>query len=48
MKLELELPFDFSRAGGVFLGGQLASFENNEGSGVDNRGLSIDYRFAFQ
>lgn len=47
-KLELELPFDFSRAGAVFLGGQLASFENSEGSGVENRGFSIDYRFAFK
>ncbi|HSN97522.1 MAG TPA: hypothetical protein VLS89_04455 [Candidatus Nanopelagicales bacterium] len=48
LKLELELPINYSRAGGVFLGGQLVSYENNFGSGVDNRGLSIDYRLRFQ
>lgn len=48
LKLELELPIDYSRAGGLFLGGQLVSYENNFGSGVDNRGLSLDYRFRFQ
>ncbi len=47
LKAELELPLDFSRRGGVFLGGQLASYENNFGSGVDNRGLSLDYRWRF-
>lgn len=48
LKAELELPIDYSRFGGVFLGGQLARYENNFGSGVDNRGLSLDYRFRFQ
>jgi hypothetical protein len=48
LKLELELPVDFSRFGGVFLGGQLVRYENNEGSGVDNRGLSLDYRLRFK
>lgn len=48
LKLELELPLDFSRYGGVFLGGQLAKYENNFGSGVDNRGISLDYRLRFQ
>lgn len=48
LKLELELPVGFSRKGGFYLGGQLASYENNFGSGVDNRGLSLDYRFRFQ
>lgn len=47
MKLELELPINYSRHGGFFVGGQLASLENNYGSGVDNRGLSLDYRFRF-
>ncbi len=47
-KAELELPLDFSRRGGIFLGGQIASYENNFGSGVDNRGLSLDYRWRFE
>ncbi len=47
MKLELELPIGYSRHGGFFVGGQLASLENNYGSGVDNRGVSLDYRFRF-
>ena len=46
-KVELELPLDFSRRGGVLLGGQLARYENNFGSGVDNRGISLDYRIKF-
>jgi hypothetical protein len=48
MKLAYEPPFGFSRAGTLLIGGQLASFENNEGSGVDNRGLSIDYSFRYE
>lgn len=48
LKLELELPIGYSRSGGLYLGGQLARYENNFGSGVDNRGLSLDYRFRFQ
>lgn len=47
LKLEVELPINYSRAGGFFLGGQLVSYENNFGSGVDNRGLSLDYRLRF-
>lgn len=47
-KAELELPIDFSRRGGVYLGGQIARYENNFGSGVDNRGLSLDYRLRFE
>ncbi|AKT43806.1 hypothetical protein [Chondromyces crocatus] len=48
LKLELELPINYSRAGGLFFGGQLVSYENNFGSGVDNRGLSLDYRLRFE
>lgn len=48
LKAELELPLDFSRYGGVFLGGQLVRYENNVGTGVDNRGISLDYRLRFQ
>jgi hypothetical protein len=48
MKVELELPIDYSRYGGLSLGGQLLRYENNFGSGVDNRGISLDYRFRFQ
>jgi hypothetical protein len=48
VKAELELPIDFSRFGGVFLGGQLVRYENNVGTGVDNRGISLDYRLRFQ
>ena len=47
-KAELELPIDYSRYGGLFLGGQFLRYENNFGSGVDNRGISLDYRFRFQ
>lgn len=47
LKLELELPLNYSRAGGLSLGGQLISYENDFGSGVDNRGVSIDYRLRF-
>ncbi len=47
LKLELELPLNYSRLGGIFLGGQLAKYENNFGSGVNNRGLSLDYRWRF-
>lgn len=45
LKLELELPLGFSRYGGFLLGGQLVNYENNFGSGVDNRGISLDYRW---
>ncbi|EYF07205.1 hypothetical protein [Chondromyces apiculatus] len=48
LKLELELPINYSRSGGLYLGGQLVSYENNFGSGVDNRGLSLDYRYRWQ
>jgi hypothetical protein len=48
LKLELELPINYSRAGGISLGGQIAKYENNFGSGVDNRGISLDYRLRFQ
>lgn len=48
LKAELELPIDYSRYGGLFLGGQMVRYENNFGTGVDNRGLSLDYRFRFQ
>ncbi len=48
LKAELELPIDFSRWGGLLLGGQLLRYENNFGTGVDNRGISLDYRLRFQ
>ena len=48
LKLELELPIGYSRRGGVFLGGQILRYENNFGTGVDNRGVSLDYRFRYQ
>ena len=48
LKLDLELPINYSRKGGVSVGGQLAKYENNFGSGVDNRGISIDYHLRFQ
>lgn len=48
IKLELELPIDFSRYGGIFLGGQLASYKSETGSGVDNRGVSLDFRWSAQ
>lgn len=47
LKLELELPLNYSRAGGLSVGGQLISYENDFGSGVDNRGVSVDYRLRF-
>jgi hypothetical protein len=48
MKLAYEPPFGFSRAGTILFGGQLASFANDDGSGVDNRGFSIDYSFRYE
>jgi hypothetical protein len=48
MKLAYEPPLGFSRAGTLLFGGQLVSFENNDGSGVDNRGFSIDYSFRYE
>lgn len=48
LKLDLELPINFSRQGGVSLGGQLARYENNFGSGVNNRGISLDYHLRFE
>jgi hypothetical protein len=48
LRADLEIPIDFSRRGGLSLGGQLIHYENNFGSGVDNRGLSLDYKFRFQ
>lgn len=48
VKLELELPVGFSRYGGIFLGGQLASYKSESGSGVDNRGVSLDFRWSAQ
>lgn len=46
-KAELELPLNWARSGGLFLGGQLVRYENNFGSGVDNRGISISYRYRY-
>jgi hypothetical protein len=48
LKLELEIPINYSRYGGFALGGQMLKYENNFGSGVDNRGISLDYRWRFQ
>jgi len=48
IKLELELPINFSRYGGLFLGGQLVSYQSETGSGVDNRGISLDFRWSAQ
>lgn len=47
LKLALELPINYSRHGGLSVGGQLIKYENNFGSGVDNRGISIDYHLRF-
>lgn len=46
-KAELELPLNWSRMGGLFLGGQLIRYENNFGTGVDNRGINISYRYRY-
>jgi hypothetical protein len=48
LKLELEIPAVFTRAGGVSIAGQLFRYENNFGSGVDNRGLAIAYNWRWE
>ena len=46
--LELNIPFlGFAKEGTINLGGQLTRYENNKGSGVNNRGVSVGGSWRF-
>ncbi|MBM4362436.1 MAG: hypothetical protein FJ104_07125, partial [Deltaproteobacteria bacterium] len=48
LKLELEIPAVFTRNGGVGIAGQIFKYENDRGTGVNNRGLSIAYNWRWK
>lgn len=46
-RFEVDVPFVFTRNGGVLLGAQAFAYENNQGSGVDNRAFNVSYYMRF-
>jgi hypothetical protein len=48
LKLEVEIPGVYTRRGGLAVAGQVFRYENNFGSGVNNRGLSLTYNWRWQ
>ncbi len=48
LRLELEVPAVFTRKGGFQLGAQTFAYENNRGSGVDNRGFDVTYTWRWE